>query len=50
MQQSAEVLRMNEDMTAFRKNWERKFRAMQEKHKRQQMRLFQLDNEGFETG
>ena len=47
-QHSAEVLRMDEDMKAFKKDWERKFRVMQEKHRREQMELFELENEGYE--
>lgn len=46
--QSAEVLAMEDELKAFRKNWERNFRNLQERHKKEQERLFELDNFGYE--
>jgi len=46
--QSAEVLAMEDEFKAFRKNWEKNFRGLQERHKKEQERLFELDNFGYE--
>ena len=46
--QSAEVLAMEDELKAFRKNWEKNFRNLQERHKKEQERLFELDNFGYE--
>ena len=46
--QSAEVLAMEEELKAFRKNWEKSFRNLQERHKKEQERLFELDNFAYE--
>ncbi|XP_022790215.1 uncharacterized protein LOC111329712 isoform X2 [Stylophora pistillata] len=46
--QSAELLAMEDELKAFRKNWEKNFRALQERHKQEQQRLFELDNLGYE--
>ena len=46
--QSAEVLAMEDEFKAFRKNWEKNFRSLQERHKKEQQRLFELDNFGYE--
>ena len=46
--QSAELLAMEDEFKAFRKNWEKNFRGLQEKHKKEQERLFELDNFGYE--
>ena len=48
--QSAEVLAMEDELKAFRKNWEKSFRSLQERHKKEQERLFELgmDNVGYE--
>lgn len=46
--QSAELLAMDDEFKAFRKNWEKNFRGLQERHKKEQERLFELDNCGYE--
>lgn len=46
--QSAELLAMEDELKVFRKNWEKNFRALQERHKQEQQRLFELDNLGYE--
>ena len=46
--QSAELLAMEDEFKAFRKNWEKNFRRLQERHKKEQERLFALDNFGYE--
>ena len=46
--QSAELLAMEDELKAFRRNWEKNFRGLQERHKKEQERLFELDNFGFE--
>ena len=46
--QSAELLAMEDEFKVFRKNWEKNFRGLQERHKKEQERLFELDNFGFE--
>lgn len=46
--QSAELLAMEDEFKDFRKNWEKKFRGLQERHKKEQERLFELDNLGYE--
>ena len=46
--QSAELLAMEDEFKAFRKNWEENFRGLQERHKKEQQRLFELDNFGYE--
>lgn len=46
--QSAEVLAMEDELKAFRKNWEKSFRSLQERHTKEQERLFDLDNFGYE--
>lgn len=46
--QSAELLAMEDEFKAFRKNWEKTFRSLQERHKKEQERLFGLDNFGYE--
>ena len=46
--QSAELLAMEDEFKAFRKSWEKNFRSLQERHKKEQERLFELDNFGYE--
>lgn len=46
--QSAELLAMDDEFKAFRENWEKNFRGLQERHKKEQERLFELDNCGYE--
>jgi len=46
--QSAELLAMEDEFKAFRKTWEKNFRGVQERHKKEQERLFGLDNFGYE--
>ncbi|XP_068673371.1 uncharacterized protein [Montipora foliosa] len=46
--QSAEVLAMEDELKAFRKNWEKSFRNLQERHRKEQERFFELDNFGYE--
>ena len=49
-QQSCEVLKMEEEYKAFRQMWEKNFRSMQERHKVEQVQMFQLavDNRGYQ--
>ncbi|KAJ7390183.1 hypothetical protein OS493_026690 [Desmophyllum pertusum] len=46
--QSAELLAIEDEFKAFRKSWEKNFRSLQERHKKEQERLFELDNFGYE--
>ena len=46
--QSAEILAMEDELKAFRKNWDKGFRDLQERHKKEQEQLFQLDNFGYD--
>ena len=46
--QSAEILSMEDELKAFQKNWEKSFRDLQQRHKKEQERLFELDNFGYE--
>lgn len=46
--QSAEILAMEDELKAFRKNWDKGFRDIQERHKKEQEQLFQLDNFGYD--
>ena len=45
---SAEILAMEDELKAFRKSWDKSFRDLQERHKKEQERLFELDNFGYE--
>lgn len=49
-QQSCEILKMEEEYKAFRQMWEKNFRSMQERHKVEQVQMFQLavDNQGYQ--
>lgn len=46
--QSVEVLAMEDELKAFRKNWGKGFRNLQERHKKELERFFELDNYGYE--
>ena len=49
-QQSCEILQMEEEYKAFRRMWQKKFRSMQERHKHEQLQMFQIgfDNQGYQ--
>lgn len=49
-EQSCEILQMEEEFKAFRRMWQQKFRSMQERHKLEQLQMFQIgfDNQGYQ--
>lgn len=46
--QSVEILAMEDELKAFRKNWRKGFCNLQERHKKELERFFELDNYGYE--
>ncbi|EDO40070.1 predicted protein [Nematostella vectensis] len=47
-QQSAELLRVMDEFQSYRQSWEKSFRLLQERHRREQRELFRLDNMGYD--